>query len=122
MEEKLIDKWLPDFRTKKYSKKEAAKLMHESLIKHCKAFGMEPDIEVDGPQPYPNKFTHLESQMAGKNTNNIQVIWESGPWDLGVHYSLGSNPKSYPFGPADKNIQNWYLETHWGFDVIFCDV
>ena len=20
-----------------------------------------------------------------------------------------------------KNIQDWYLETHWGFDVIFCD-
>jgi hypothetical protein len=119
MSEQLLPAWLPDFNTKKIDKKTAAEMMYRSLVKHCKAYGMDPDIEVAKPQSYPNKFTHTENEMAGSNTNNIQVIWESGPFDWGVAYSLGSHPKSYRFG---KNIQDWYLETHWGFDVIFCDV
>ena len=120
MSEQLLPAWLPDFNTKKINKKEAAEMMYKSLVKHCKAYGMKPDIEVSKPQPYPNKFTHTESEMAGSNTNNIQVVWESGPFDWGVAYSLGSQPKSYNIGK--DNIQDWYLETHWGFDVIFCDV
>ena len=54
--------------------------------------------------------------MAGSNKNNIQVIWESGPFDWGVAYSMGSNPKSYD---PMKNIQDWYLECYYGFDVMF---
>ncbi len=122
MSEQLILSWLPDFVTKKIDKKEAAQMMYNSLVKHCKAFGMDSDIEVSKPKSYPNVFTHTKHQMAGKKTDSIQVVWESGPFDWGVAYSLGSHPKSYPFGQTKIYKQDWYLETHWGFDVIFCDV
>ena len=37
-------------------------------------------------------------------------------YDWGVSYSLGAFPKSY--NPM-KNPNDWYLECHYGFDVVF---
>ena len=47
-----------------------------------------------------------------------KMMYEAGPYDWGVSYSLSSHPKSYDMM---NNPQDWYLETHWGFDVIFTD-
>ena len=107
MIDRLLNKYLPDFTKKKIDKYEAAKMMYEALCKQAKAEGHDPAYEVCKPQPY-----------AGNNSKGIQVIYEAGPYDWGVGYSLSSHPKSYDMM---SNPQDWYLETHWGFDVIFTD-
>ena len=87
------------------SMKEAAYALYEDIREHAKSIGHDPDCEVSisppGKGDYPNTY---------------QVIYEAGPFDLGVNYSLGSAPKSYSW-PDIKT--DWYLETHYGFDVIF---
>ena len=107
MIDRLLNKYLPDFTKKKIEKHEAAQMMYEALCKQAKAEGHDPAYEVCKPQPY-----------AENNSKGIQVIYEAGPYDWGVGYSLSSHPKSYDMM---SNPQDWYLETHWGFDVIFTD-
>ena len=52
------------------------------------------------------------------NSDKIIVVsFEAGPHDWGVGYSLGSHPKSYAWPKG--NIQDWYLECYYGFDVMF---
>tara|TARA_R100000664_G_C2624950_1_gene57215 strand:+ start:65 stop:385 length:321 start_codon:yes stop_codon:yes gene_type:complete len=101
----LTNKHLPDFTKKKISKEEAAEQLYQALCKEAKEVGHDPKWEVS-KQPYE------------ENKKAIHVLYEAGPYDWGVSYSLSSHPKSYDMM---NNPQDWYLETHWGFDVIFCD-
>ena len=106
MIDRLLNKYLPDFTKKKIEKHEAAKMMYEALCKQAKADGNDPAYEVCKPEPYEG------------NKDAIHGMYEAGPYDCGVSYSLSSHPKSYDMM---NNPQDWYLETHWGFDVIFTD-
>ena len=105
MIDRLLNKYLPDFTKKKIDKYEASKMMYEALCKQAKAEGHDPSYEVC-KRPYEG------------NKDAIHVMYEAGPYDWGVSYSLSSHPKSYNMM---SNPQDWYLETHWGFDVIFTD-
>ena len=58
----------------------------------------------------------LDKEYQGESNKVIVVSFEAGPFDWGVGYSLGSHPKSYNM---HKNIQDWYLECYYGFDVMF---
>ena len=121
----LINKYLPDFTKKKISKEEAAELLYQALCKHAKDVGHDPAWEVSKPTPYPNDCTHTDEERADiqtdaeyKDYDQIMVSYEAGPYDWGVGYSLSSHPESYDMM---NNPQDWYLETHWGFGVVFTD-
>ena len=101
----LINKYLPDFTKVKISKEEAAEQLYQSLCKQAKEVGHDPTWEVF-KQPYK------------EDPKGIMVSYEAGPYDWGVGYSLSSHPESYDMM---NNPQDWYLETHWGFDVVFTD-
>jgi len=103
----LPNKYLPDFTTKKVDMLTAAKMFKAAIDKICVASGMDPNWET-------NIDTAANYQYGDDKT--IVVNFEAGPFDWGVQYSLGSNPKSY--NPS-KNIQDWYLECYYGFDVMF---
>ena len=106
-EEKIMAKRLPDFVTKKVELKEASKLLKEALDKIAKEFGHDPKWET-----YKTDY-----KQWGGNFEGEMVGYEACPvYDWGVGYSLGSFPKSYNM---HKNPQDWYLECHYGFDVIF---
>lgn len=114
MSDKLEDENLPDFVTKKVDMLTAAKLFKKEVDKQCRHMGQDPHWET-------NMLTYGR-QHGSKGSNfdkQICVKWEAGPHDWGVAYSLGANPKSYMM---HKNIQDWYLECYWGFDVIFTPV
>ena len=106
-EEKIMAKHLPDFVTKKVELKEASKLLKEALDKIAKEFGHDPKWET-----YKTDY-----KKWGGNFEGDMVGYEACPvYDWGVSYSLGGFPKSYNM---HKNPQDWYLECHYGFDVIF---
>jgi hypothetical protein len=98
---------LPDFVTKKVDMLTAAKQFKAAIDKNCKRMGMDPDWETN---------ILLDSEYQGTSNKVIVVSFEAGPFDWGVGYSLGSHPKSYSM---HKNIQDWYLECYYGFDVMF---
>lgn len=102
---------LPDFVSKKVDMLTAAKQFKSAIDKNCKRMGMEPDYETNIVLDAPNK--------SAEQSKVITVMFEAGPFDWGVNYSLGSNPKSYSM---HNNIQDWYLETYYGFDVMFTPV
>ena len=106
-EEKIFAKHLPDFVSKKVELKEASKQFKEALDKIAKEFGHDPKWE-----------TYLtDYKKYGGNFEGDMVGYEACPiHDWGVSYSLGAYPKSYNW---QKNPQDWYLECHYGFDVIF---
>jgi len=117
MSDKLEDKNLPDFVTKKVDMLIAAKLFKKAVDKQCRNIGQDPHWET-------NMLTYGRQHGTNKSVDNkydkqICVNWEAGPHDWGVAYSLGANPKSYVM---HANIQDWYLEVYWGFDVIFTPV
>ena len=114
----LISKYLPDFTKKKISKEEAAEQLYQALCKQARAVGHDPAWEVSKPRPYPNDSTHTDEERAGIQYEQLMVTYEAGPHDWGVGYSLSSHPESYDMM---NNPQDWYLETHWGFDVVFTD-
>ena len=114
----LINKYLPDFTKKKISKEEAAEQLYQALCKQARAVGHDPAWEVSKPRAYPNDSTHTDEERGGRESNALMVTYEAGPHDWGVGYSLSSHPESYDMM---NNPQDWYLETHWGFDVIFTD-
>ena len=98
---------LPDFVTKKVDMLTAAKQFKAAIDKNCRRMGMDPDWETN---------ILLDSEYQGTSNKVIVVSFEAGPFDWGVGYSLGSHPKSYNM---HKNIQDWYLECYYGFDVMF---
>ena len=114
MSEKLLDKNLPNFITKKVDMLTAAKLFKKEVDKQCRHMGQDPHWET-------NMLTYgrQHGSKGSYSDKRICVNWEAGPHDWGVAYSLGANPKSYMM---HKNIQDWYLECYWGFDVIFTPV
>ena len=121
----LINKYLPDFTKKKISKEEAAEQLYQALCKQARSVGHDPAWEVSKPTPYPNTHTHTDEERSDiqtdaeyKDYEQIMVSYEAGPYDWGVGYSLSSHPESYDMM---NNPQDWYLETHWGFDVVFTD-
>ena len=114
----LINKYLPDFTKVKISKEEAAEQLYQALCKQARAVGHDPAWEVSKPRAYPNDSTHTDEERGGRESNALMVTYEAGPHDWGVSYSLSSHPESYDMM---NNPQDWYLETHWGFDVIFTD-
>lgn len=101
---------LPDFVTQKVSKAEAAKQLYAALKEQARRTGHIPECEVMMSDDHSN-FKEIDE-------GDIWVAYEAGPHDWGVGYSLGSCPDSYSF---PESIQDWYLETYYGFDVIFCD-
>ena len=106
-EEKIFAKHLPDFASKKVELKEASRQFHEALKKIAKEFGHDPKWETY-VQDYKKWGGSMEGDLVG---------YEACPiYDWGVSYSLGAYPESY--NPM-KNPQDWYLECHYGFDVIF---
>jgi len=114
MSDKLEDENLPDFVTKKVDMLTAAKLFKKAVDKQCRQIGQDPHWET-------NMLTYGR-QHGSKGSDfdkQICVNWEAGPHDWGVAYSLGANPKSYML---HENIQDWYLECYWGFDVIFTPI
>lgn len=102
---------LPDFVTKKVDMLTAAREFKAAIDKNCKRMGMDPDWETNITLDTPDK--------EGGQSKVIMVSFEAGPFDWGVNYSLGSNPDSYSM---HKNIQDWYLETYYGFDVMFTPI
>ena len=78
-----------------------------AIDKICEDAGMQPSYET-------NMATAEDYGYGDDKT--IVVNFEAGPFDWGVSYSMGSNPKSYDPG---NNIQDWYLECYYGFDVMF---
>ena len=104
---KLPNKYLPDFTKKKVDMLTAAKMFKAAIDKICEASGMQPSYET-------NMATAEEYGYGDDKT--IVVNFEAGPFDWGVSYSMGSNPKSYD---PSNNIQDWYLECYYGFDVMF---
>ena len=105
MNDTLLNKYLPDFTKEKITKEKASEMLYQALCKQAESDGHDPKWEVS-KQPYE------------ENKKAIHVLYEAGPFDWGVGYSLSSHPKSYDMW---NNPQDWYLETHWGFDVIFTD-
>ena len=81
--------------------------MLESQHKNCKKMGMDPKWETN--MATADKYGYGSDEV-------ICVNFEAGPHDWGVNYSLGSNPTSYTMS---GNIQDWYLECYYGFDVMF---
>ena len=104
----LPNKHLPDFVSKKIDMLEAANMFKKAIDKIAIEQGMDPEWET--------LIKTYDKFVERGNDKSIVVSWEAGPFDWGVAYSLGSNPKSYTM---DNNIQDWYLECHYGFDVIF---
>tara|TARA_R110000803_G_scaffold44899_3_gene94831 strand:+ start:2264 stop:2686 length:423 start_codon:yes stop_codon:yes gene_type:complete len=98
---------LPDFTTKKIDMLTAAKMLKDAIDKNCKEMGMDPKWETN--MATADKYGQGSDEV-------ICVNFEAGPHDWGVNYSLGSNPESYKM---HGNIQDWYLECYYGFDVMF---
>ena len=109
--ERLTDDLMPNFADREVSKEQAAEELYQALCKIAEANGHDPKCEVSIMTDH-NKFEEI-------NEGDIWVTYEAGPWEWGVGYSLGSHPKSYTW-PTTK--QDWYLETYYGFDVIFTDI
>jgi hypothetical protein len=109
--ERLTDDLMPNFADREVSKEQAAEELYQALCKIAEANGHDPKCEVSIMKDH-NKFEEI-------NEGDIWVTYEAGPWEWGVGYSLGSHPKSYTW-PTTK--QDWYLETYYGFDVIFTDI
>ena len=100
---------LPDFVTRKVDMLTAAREFKAAIDKNCKRMGMDPDWET-------NIMLYKDYNSDSDSDKIIVVNFEAGPFDWGVGYSLGSHPKSYNM---HKNIQDWYLECYYGFDVMF---
>ena len=109
--ERLPNDLMPNFADREVSKEQAAEELYQALCKIAEANGHDPKCEVSIMKDH-NKFQEI-------NKGDIWVTYEAGPWEWGVGYSLGSHPKSYTW-PTTK--QDWYLETYYGFDVIFTDI
>lgn len=109
--ERLPNDLMPNFADREVSKEQAAEELYQALCKIAEANGHDPKCEVSIMKDH-NKFEEI-------NEGDIWVTYEAGPWEWGVGYSLGSHPKSYTW-PTTK--QDWYLETYYGFDVIFTDI
>jgi hypothetical protein len=70
---------------------------------------MDPDWETN--------ISLYKDYNSDSNSDKIIVVsFEAGPHDWGVEYSLGCKPSSYKM---HGNIQDWYLECYYGFDVMF---
>ncbi len=109
--ERLPNNLMPNFADREVSKEQAAAELYQALCKIAEANGHDPKCEVSIMKDH-NKFQEI-------NEGDIWVTYEAGPWEWGVGYSLGSHPKSYTW---PKTNQDWYLETYYGFDVIFTDI
>jgi len=100
---------LPDFVTQKVNMLTAARSFKAAIDKNCKAMGMDPDWETN--------ISLYKDYNSDSNSDKIIVVsFEAGPHDWGVEYSLGCKPSSYKM---HGNIQDWYLECYYGFDVMF---
>jgi hypothetical protein len=106
-EKKTFEKYLPDFSSRAVNMEDASKQLKEALDKIAQAFGHDPKSEV-----YSSDY-----RDHGGRWDGTLVGYEACPlYDWGVSYSLGAFPKSY--NPM-KNPNDWYLECHYGFDVVF---
>ena len=101
---------LPDFVTRKIDMLSAARMFKKAIDENCKRLGMDPDWET-------NILLYKDYNSDSNSDKIIVVSFEAGPHDWGVGYSLGSHPKSYAW--PNGNIQDWYLECYYGFDVMF---
>ena len=101
---------LPDFVSKKIDMLSAARMFKKAIDENCKRLGMDPDWET-------NILLYKDYNSDSNSDKIIVVSFEAGPHDWGVGYSLGSHPKSYAW--PNGNIQDWYLECYYGFDVMF---
>jgi len=106
-EKKTFEKYLPDFSSRAVNMEDASKQLKEALDKIAQAFGHDPKSEV-----YSSDY-----RDHGGGWDGTLIGYEACPlYDWGVSYSLGAFPKSY--NPM-KNPNDWYLECHYGFDVVF---
>ena len=109
--ERLPNNLMPNFANREVSKGQAAEELYKALCEVAKLNGHDPKCEVSITADH-NKFEEIDE-------GDIWVTYEAGPFDWGVGYSLGSHPESYTW---PKTNQDWYLETYYGFDVIFTDI
>ena len=97
---------LPNFTSKKIDMIKASKMLYKALRKNASTMFGDPSYADS------ETFIRLTDDKKG-----IHVGFESCPHhDWGVDYSLGGYSKSYSM---HENIQDWYLEVYWGFDVMF---
>ena len=101
---------LPDFVSKKVDMLTAAKQFKDAIDKNCRRMGMDPDWET-------NILLYKDYNNDSQSDKIIVVSFEAGPHDWGVSYSLGGYPKSYAW--PSGNLNDWYLECYYGFDVMF---
>lgn len=96
---------LPNFITRKVEMIKASQMLYKSLYKNAERL-----MGVG----YGKSETFIRLTDCKKG---IHVGFESCPvHDWGITYSLGGYKKSFN---AFENIQDWYLEVYWGFDVMF---
>ena len=101
---------LPDFVSKKVDMLTAARQFKNAIDKNCRRMGMDPDWET-------NILLYKDYNNDSQSDKIIVVSFEAGPHDWGVSYSLGGYPKSYAW--PSGNLNDWYLECYYGFDVMF---
>jgi hypothetical protein len=87
----------------------AAKALYEHLRTKAAEAGQKPDCEVALSPPGEGWV----------NTDEWHVVWEAGPYEWGVDFSLGDGSKIDATGGTGN--RNWYTEPYWGFDVAFVD-
>lgn len=80
----------------------AAKHLYAYLYRVAESWGYKPEIELGIYSP---------DERQSESGNAWWVMWESGPYDWGLTYTMDGKDRTYADG--------WFCECYWGFDVIF---
>lgn len=94
------------------SLEQCAALAYRAVWEACRADGDNPSWETFATSPDQTSERGFGS--------SYMVCWESGPSDWGI-YCDGSSMVSNEGHPFEFPVpKSHYLETYWGFDVLFC--
>lgn len=100
LEEEMFLEQLPDLSAIE-DPEEAAKTLYKNLCEWADSVGHKSEIEVA-------IFAPGERETVD---NAWWVMYEAGPHDWAIHYTLDAKRRTY--GPG------WHCEPYWGFDVAF---
>lgn len=80
-----------DLRSRKAS--DAAKKLHEWVCALSREMGQNPDVEVHLWSPTSTRAHSSDTERpSGRNRSNVwTVVWESGPFEWGIHLTCGSS-------------------------------
>lgn len=109
----------PNLDLSKYDLLAAKDKLFEYVRRTAKSWGQDPNIECSLLSPQ-------QSEELGYG-HFWHVMWESGPYEWGVHLSLGGVTFVQYDGPFDRDKpeiimgdpEDWYLEPYYSFDVGF---